>query len=391
MSNQNLTPNTDFFKSLSFEELVSYALNLLALADRKLYLEQHPDDKGNGFYKRKLPSGSLTFNINVPRTRSGQFRPFFLPEKWQRHQKEDFVKLAYSVLLASRSVEAAKRSFRELSLPISENYLDEVVEEIREYFEVVNSSNLEPDLFALVVDAKVVKLKLKSSYVANYTTYVAVGISLTGKKQVLACFLTEGRETLDGWRNFLKSLIERGLRRVLVVVHDDFPGVSKLISSLFPQADDQLCTVHMLRNLKSELPAEAYRRFKEKLQSIKNVHSFELGCTIFEEACQELAKINPETAKRLMTKMDKYLAFLKYPIEVRPSISSTNLVESFNRQVEDAEQLSGGYFHSDEDFKLKLGIILKRLHQGKWKKPSPKIASVSHILMAKFKERFEND
>ena len=47
MSNQNLIPNTDFFKSLSFEELVSYALNLLALADSKLYLEQHPDDKGN--------------------------------------------------------------------------------------------------------------------------------------------------------------------------------------------------------------------------------------------------------------------------------------------------------------------------------------------------------
>ena len=47
MSNQNLIPNTDFFKSLSFEEPVSYALNLLALAYSKLYLEQHPDDKGN--------------------------------------------------------------------------------------------------------------------------------------------------------------------------------------------------------------------------------------------------------------------------------------------------------------------------------------------------------
>ncbi len=78
MSIQKITPNDSFLQDLSFEEILSYALNLLALAERKLYLEHHPDDKGNGFYKRKLSSGSLTFNIDVPRTRNGSFRPFFL-------------------------------------------------------------------------------------------------------------------------------------------------------------------------------------------------------------------------------------------------------------------------------------------------------------------------
>ena len=42
---------------------------------------------------------------------------------------------------------------------------------------------------------------------------------------------------------------------------------------------------------------------------------------------------------------------------MRPSISSTNLAESINRKIEDAEQLSGGYFHSMDDLKLKLGIL----------------------------------
>ena len=32
---------------------------------------------------------------------------------------------------------------------------------------------------------------------------------------------------------FLKSLIERGLRRVFIVVHDDFPGLSKLVLLCF--------------------------------------------------------------------------------------------------------------------------------------------------------------
>ena len=59
---------------------------------------------------------------------------------------------------------------------------------------------------------------------------------------------------------------------------------------------------------------------------------------------------------------------MKYPIEVRPSIFSTNLVEPFNRQVEDAEQLSGGDFRSDEDFKLKVGDNTKEIVSGKMEK-----------------------
>ena len=302
MSKDKITFNDAFIQDLSFESILSYVLNLLALAERKLYLERHPEDKGNGFYRRKLSSGSLTFNIDVPRTRSGSFRPFFLPEKWQRHQKEDFIKLAYSVLLASRSVEAAKRSLKDLAVPVSEEYLEEVVAEIKEYFDVINSSNIEPDLFALVVDAKVVKLKNSSSSVSNYTTYIAVGISLEGKKEVLACYVADGKESLNGWRSFLKSLIERGLRRVLIVVHDDFPGLSKLVSSLFPKADDQICTVHMLRNLRNALPANLYKKFKERFQTIKNAHSFELGSAIFDEACQEISEEDPSTAERLLSK-----------------------------------------------------------------------------------------
>ncbi len=59
-------------------------------------------------------------SMDVPRTRNGHFRPSFLPKRWLRHTKEDFISLAYSLLLSSRSVEAAKRSLKGLDLPISE-------------------------------------------------------------------------------------------------------------------------------------------------------------------------------------------------------------------------------------------------------------------------------
>ena len=133
----------------------------------------------------------------------------------------------------------------------------------------------------------------------------------------------------------------RALRRVLIVVHDDFPGLSNLVNTFFPHTDDQICTVHLLRNLKKELSPEEYKFFNSYMKTIKNSHSYELGSELFDEACEKISRTSPAIADRLISKKEKYLAFLKYPYEVRPSISSTNLAKS----------ISGGYFHSMDDLK----------------------------------------
>src|SRR5262249_6237724 len=63
-----------------------------------------------------------------------------------------------------------------------------------------------------------------------------------------------GRENLEDWKLILRGLMERGLRRVMIVIHDDFTGLLPITRSLFPTADVQLCVVHMQRNAKTHLP-----------------------------------------------------------------------------------------------------------------------------------------
>ena len=83
--------------------------------------------------------------------------------------------------------------------------------------------------------------------------YVVLGLRRDGRKQVLACLPRAGRENLEDWKLVLRSLIERGLRRVLILVHDDFSGLLPITQSLFPNSDVQLCTVHLQRNAKTHL------------------------------------------------------------------------------------------------------------------------------------------
>jgi len=98
--------------------------------------------------------------------------------------------------------------------------------------------------------------------------YLVVGLGRDGKKRVLSCIIKLGRENLEDWKTVLRGLIERGLRRVLIIIQDDFSGLLPITKSLFPQADVQLCVVHMQRNAKNHLSKTDAAEFQQRWRAI---------------------------------------------------------------------------------------------------------------------------
>jgi len=64
-----------------------------------------------------------------------------------------------------------------------------------------------------------------------------------------------------------------GERKVLVITYDDYLELSSVIESYFPKADNQLCIVHFLRNLKKRLSPERFKRVKELIDAVWRVFS----------------------------------------------------------------------------------------------------------------------
>jgi transposase-like protein len=129
--------------------------------------------------------------------------------------------------------------------------------------------------------------------------------------------------------------VERGLRRVLIIIHDDFSGLLGLTQGMFPNSDVQLCTVHMLRNAKTHLSKDDSAEFTKRFRSIKNSWDAEVGATHFEELCQRFEKSAPTFVKELREKRNHYLFFLNYPDGVRRTLSTTNAVEAINKAARD--------------------------------------------------------
>ena len=374
----------------SYEEMFSHLLNLLAFLERTIYLQNTTNDKGNGFRPRKLHAGSLTFDLLVPRTRTGAYRPFFLPEKWKRNSPEDFINLAHALILSSRSIEAAKRAIKELGLPISEEYLEEILSKLQQEFRALNNSPLSADWFSLTFDAKEISV-MSNGVIVPYTLYTVIGTSLEGERRILLSLIKEGKETLEGWKEVLKNLLSRGVRRALIVTHDDFSGLARMVESYFPKVDVQLCVVHFLRNLKKQLPPKCFKKVREFLDSIKNAVSYEYGFSLFEQMLKLIEEVNPSYANRIRRKKQYYISFLKYPKEVRRSLYSSNLAESINKKIKDAEQLGGGYFHSLRNLEVRLALVVRELHCGRWKKKVPIVAKIKHFLYMLFEERFGDE
>jgi putative transposase len=379
--------NSDL-EGLTLRQLLGLVLSTLGESERRAFLLGSPGDKGNGAYERAVSVGSIPVEMRVPRTRSGEFRPSLLPPKYQRGFAEEMEPLLLGLLLSSRSISSAKTALRRLGLPISEKDLDAVSAELVEEMELRNTSPISPDMLAVFMDGKYVEIR-DSDRIRPATIYLVVGLGRDGKKRVLTCIAKPGRENLEDWKKILRGLTERGLRRVMVVVQDDFSGLLPLNKGLFPTADVQLCIVHMQRNAKTHLPKDEAAEFQKRIRTIKTAWDPQVAAKQFDDLCDRFAKTAPTFIAEIRKKRDHYLVFLKYPDGIRRSLSTTNTVEAVNGQLEKIRLNSGGYFQSDAVLKLKLGATISTLERTRWAHPSAAVAEALHPLNVMFQARFE--
>jgi transposase-like protein len=214
---QNAELRNSGLGNFSLRELLGALLSNLAQAERGAYLQNQLDDKANGFYPRSLLLGSVPVEMEVLRTRSGQFRPPSLPARNQRGYSEETQSLLLGLLSSSRSVSAARQALHKMGLSNSQQELEAIAAGSIEERDLRNTRPLDPDLLALFFDGKYVEVR-DGDRLKPAGIYLVVGLGRDGKKRVLACLSKSGRENLEDWKLVLRSLLERGLRRVLIVI-----------------------------------------------------------------------------------------------------------------------------------------------------------------------------
>lgn len=99
----------------------------------------------------------------------------------------------------------------------------------------------------VLIDALVVKVR--DGQVANRPVYVAAGIDLDGRRDVLGLWVgPTGGEGAKQWMNMLTELRNRGVADVYIVCCDGLKGLPDAIGAIWPLATMQTCVVNLVRN-----------------------------------------------------------------------------------------------------------------------------------------------
>jgi hypothetical protein len=70
--------------------------------------------------------------------------------------------------------------------------------------------------------------------IKDVTIFTALGIDTEGHKSILGFWVNEGDENKALWADVFQDMVTRGLKRVLIFVTDDFPGIKGIIKKLYP-------------------------------------------------------------------------------------------------------------------------------------------------------------
>ena len=82
---------------------------------------------------------------------------------------------------------------------------------------------------------------------ANRAIYLAIGVNIEGRKEVLGPW-TAPTEGAKFWLSVVTELKNRGVEDVLIACVKGLKGFPEAIEAVYPDAQVQLCIVHMVRN-----------------------------------------------------------------------------------------------------------------------------------------------
>ena len=159
-----------------------------------------------------------------------------------------------------------------------------------------------------------------------------VGITPEGNKEILdyAIYPTEASEH---YKEMLEALKQRGLQEVLLFITDGLSGIKNSLLSVFPNAKYQTCWVHLIRQLQKKVRVEDKRELVNSLKKVYQAESKEDAKKKLNEFLENIHERYPKVCSSIDSVHEDLLVFFDFPREIRQSIYTTNLIESFNKQL----------------------------------------------------------
>jgi putative transposase len=282
----------------------------------------------NGYRPRRWDTRAGEIELQIPKIRQGSYFPSFLqPRKRSEQALVSVVQQAYVCGVSTRRVDQLVES---LGLRISKSEVSRIAGLLDEQVQAFRQRPLEGRYPYLFVDAKVEKVR-DGGRVQRKCVVIAHAVHETGRREIIGLDVGEA-ETEAFWREFLRSLVARGLVGVQLAISDAHPGLKAALAQVLG-APWQRCTVHFLRDLRGHARKDQHDALGAVIRQIFTASDGDEARSRLGDAVAQLDPRLGKIAALLEQAEDDVLAFYAFPAEHWPKLRSTNPLERFNREI----------------------------------------------------------
>lgn len=280
----------------------------------------------NGAYYRKVDTQFGTIEVKVPRDRNGDFHQHTLPVyKQHTDELEQTIIKLYSKGITTREIsDLIEKMYGSYYSPTTvSNISKQLIPKVEAY----HKRKLSDKFFCVYLDATYIPLKRLTF--DREAVYIAIGIKPNGHKEVIDYCISPNENT-EIWTEMLQSFKKRGLDQVELFLSDGFVGIKSAITKLYPKAHFQRCLIHIMRNICAKVRVSDR---EQAMSEFKQIHT-QSDKKAAEKILHDFYKKWQPAYSRMITDLQEVeadmLVFYNYPKQIRASIYSTNMIESFN-------------------------------------------------------------
>ena len=315
----------------------------------------------NGYNDKTINSKYGQFDVSIPRDREATFEPQLVKKREiLLDGSEDLIISLYTKGMSVRDIQHHLDDLYgyELSTQTISSITEKIIEKANEW----QSRPLEPIYPIIFMDATVLKIKV-DRVVKNIATYIMLGITLEGKKEIIGIWIGEN-ETSKYWLTVLNDIQKRGIQDVLIFAIDGLNGFNEAIQAVYPKAEIQRCIVHQIRSSLRFVSWKDRKAVAKDLKSVYSAHNEEDAQIALTEFNDIWGKKYPNITASWTSHWNDLATFFKYPDSVRKLIYTTNPIESLNATIKRKTKAKGSFPTVESAFKMM--YLATQEQQAKW-------------------------